>query len=106
MCMVISLNIHIYMYTWQSTNIYIYTMDTKIEHIEERLHIIEQKVDKILELLQKDIQPNCSRMGSHISFVETVYDNVKNPLGFICSKVNYLRSSNDQVSYNLENKDC
>ena len=23
-------------------------MDTKIEHIEERLHIIEQKVDKIL----------------------------------------------------------
>ena len=81
-------------------------MDTKIEHIEERLHIIEQKVDKILELLQKDIQPNCSRMGSHINFVENVYDNVKNPLGFICSKVNYLRSSNDQVSYNLENKDC
>ena len=81
-------------------------MDTKIEHIEERLHIIEQKVDKILELLQKDIQPNCSRMGSHINFVETVYDNVKNPLGFTCSKVNYLRSANDQVPYNLENKDC
>ena len=40
-------------------------------------------------------------MGSHIDFVEDVYDNVKNPLGFICNKVNYL-SGNDDV-YSLEN---
>ena len=29
-------------------------------------------------------------MGSHIDFVENVYDNVKHPLTFICNKVKHL----------------
>ena len=42
-------------------------------------------------------------MGNHIDFVENVYDNVKNPLGFICNRVNYFRGQDDNVKYSLEN---
>ncbi len=71
-----------------------------MEDIERRLSEIEKKVDLILNLLEENVKPNCDKMGSHINFVESVYDNVKNPLGFICSRVNYLRGSEP---YNLEN---
>ena len=73
-------------------------------NIDQRLDAIESKVDMILELLQKDVQPNCQKMNTHINFVENVYENVKNPLGFICSKVNYLRDHNPANNYALDQK--
>ena len=42
-------------------------------------------------------------MSSHIDFVDNVYDNVKNPLGFFCNKINTLRGTNTQTEYTLEN---
>ena len=39
-------------------------------------------------------------MGEHIDFVENVYENVKNPLGYIYNKLSYV-SGNKQ--YTLEN---
>ena len=74
----------------------------KIESLQNKIEIIESKVDVILELLQKDVQPNCQKMNTHINFVENVYENVKNPLGFICSKVNYLRDHNPANNYALD----
>ena len=71
-----------------------------MEGIERRLNEIEGKLDRILSLLEEDVKPKCDRMGSHINFIESIYDNVKNPLGFICNKVNYLRGSEP---YSLEN---
>ena len=71
-------------------------------NVDQRLDAIESKVDMILELLQKDVQPNCQKMNTHINFVENVYENVKNPLGFICSKVNYLRDHNPANNYALD----
>ena len=79
-------------------------MDTnKLEEIDDKINRLEVKIDLILELLQKEVNPNCKKMGSHIDFVENVYDNVKNPLGFICNKVNYFRGQDDNVKYSLEN---
>jgi hypothetical protein len=43
---------------------------------------------------------NVKRWGSHIDFVETVYDNVKHPLGYICKKVQYL-TGNSEETYSL-----
>ena len=37
-------------------------------------------------------------MGEHIDFVENVYDNVKNPLGFLCNKINYFSKNNDKYT--------
>jgi hypothetical protein len=42
-------------------------------------------------------------MSGHIDFVENVYDNVKNPLGFICNRVSKLIGSDEQ--YTLENQE-
>ena len=55
--------------------------------IEERLDILESKIDQILELLNGDLKSNCDKMAGHIEFVENVYDKVKKPLGYICNKV-------------------
>ena len=57
------------------------------EQIKVRLDILEKKIDIILELLKTNIEPNCEKMSSHIDFVDNVYDTVKAPLNYICSKV-------------------
>ena len=79
-----------------------------INSVKNHLEILEKKIDEIdlklitiLELLQNDIRPNCKKMSSHIDFVDVVYENVKNPLGYICSKVGKLT---DNETYNLEDK--
>ena len=73
----------------------------KIDDLESKMNEIDLKLITILELLQTEIRPNCKKMSSHIDFVDNVYENVKNPLGFICSKVSKV--SNNE-SYNLEDK--
>jgi|TARA_A100001037_G_C15079185_1_gene603339 hypothetical protein len=74
-----------------------------MESIEERLSKIEEKIEIILDLLQKDVKPNCDKMGNHISFVEGVYDNVKSPLDFICNKVNNIRGI-ETNNFHIEDK--
>jgi len=53
---------------------------------------IEEKLDIIITILTEDVKENCDKMGEHINFIETVYEDVKNPLGYICNKVKYLSS--------------
>ena len=36
----------------------------------------------------KGLSEDCKKMSEHIDFVENVYENVKNPLGFLCNKLN------------------
>lgn len=74
----------------------------KINKLEKEINDINNKIDKIYELLNENIKGNCDKMGEHINFVEAVYDNVKNPLGFVCSKVNYYIGN--KKTYNLEDK--
>jgi hypothetical protein len=61
-----------------------------MENIEKRLNILEKKLDLIINILNNDVKENCEKMGGHINFVEKVYDNVKNPLYYICNKINYI----------------
>jgi len=65
----------------------------KIVKLENQFKIIETKIDKILEVLEKD----CKKMNDHIDFVENVYDNVKMPFYYIMNKVNYLVSSDNKI---------
>lgn len=68
---------------------------SKLDSLEYKLIDLEVKLNKIIELLENDISPNCKKMSSHIDFIDKVYDNVKSPLGFICSKVSLLGGSNE-----------
>jgi len=60
-----------------------------MEQFEKKIEDIDTKLDLILELLNSN-KSSCKKMGDHIDFIEKVYENVKNPLGFICNKVSYL----------------
>jgi len=61
----------------------------KIIEIEKRCERMETKMDKILELLEKD----CKKMTDHINFIENVYDNVKSPFYYLMDKVNLLSTN-------------
>ncbi len=62
---------------------------SKIVALEIRCERMEQKMDKILELLEKD----CKKMTDHIDFIENVYDNVKSPFYYLMDKVNLLSTN-------------
>ena len=61
----------------------------KLVALESRCERIEQKMDKILELLEKD----CKKMTDHIDFIENVYDNVKSPFYYLMDKVNLFSTN-------------
>lgn len=63
-----------------------------MEDIVTNIKVLEKKVDMILQILQNDVKPECKKMSDHINFIETVYDNVKSPMNFICNKFNEIRS--------------
>ncbi len=65
-------------------------INSKINNLEKKMECIDKKLDFIIEFFEKDVKKNCDKMGEHIDFVENIYDNVKNPLGYLCSKINYL----------------
>ena len=71
--------------------------------MEERLERIENKLDTLIKLISEDVKTNCGKMGEHIDFVETVYENVKNPLGYICGKINYLAGKSPQLKLEERN---
>ena len=70
---------------------------SKLDSLEYKLIDLEVKLNKITELLENDINPNCKKMSSHIDFVDKVYDSVKSPLNYMCNKVNIL-SGNESNS--------
>ena len=72
----------------------------KLDDLESKMNEIDLKLVTILELLQTEIRPNCKKMSSHIDFVDNVYENVKNPLGFMCNKISKLSG---EETYSLEN---
>ena len=89
-----------------STNV-IFSMikenESKTESLERKFEEINEKLDLIIEILNKDLKKNCINKKAYIDFVENVYDNVKNPLGFLCNKINYF--SKDDEKYSLHDRD-
>lgn len=79
---------------------------SKLDSLEYKLIDLEVKLNKIIILIENDVAPNCNKMNNHIDFIDKVYDNVKNPLDFICSKVNILsgKEISDNESHSLTDK--
>ena len=71
------------------------SIEERIENIEKNIEDMNEKLNRILEILNKDLTGDCKKMAKHIDFVEGVYENVKHPLNYICSKVTPLLSSSD-----------
>ena len=77
------------------------TVKEEIHELKEEINNINNKLDLILDLLKNDIHKSSKKMTEHIDFIESVYDTVKSPLGYLCNKINYFSSSNE--AYTLEN---
>jgi len=65
--------------------------------IKRKIERIENKLDKILNILENSVDLNCKRMGHHITFIERIYENVKFPLMYICSIINNLSIGHDDI---------
>ena len=67
-------------------------LENKISNLENEIQIINEKLDKLINLIEKDVKEDCKKMSNHIDFIEKVYDNVQSPMYFICDKLNNLKS--------------
>ena len=65
-------------------------IDSKINNIERDMKLISFKLDKLIEIIEKDVKEDCKKMSAHIDFIQKVYENVKSPMYFICDKFNSL----------------
>ena len=68
----------------EQNNISIEELKEKIEALEQTVILMNQKIERLLELMEKD----CKKMTDHIDFVESVYESVKTPFTFIMDSVN------------------
>ena len=68
-----------------------------LSDINKNLVIINSKLINI----EKNVIIECKKMGSHINFVENVYENVKQPLGYINNKIKQIIGSGN--TYNIDN---
>jgi hypothetical protein len=74
-------------------------LKNKMLDLENQFKIMDKKMDKILEILEKD----CKKMSDHIDFVENVYDNVKMPFYYVMDKVNYLVTNDNKKILDRDN---
>ena len=79
-------------------------INNNLELLNNRVKILEDKIDNLDNKINSEILQECKKMGSHIDFVENVYDNVKHPLGYITNKIKYLTSTNNTENYALPDK--
>lgn len=62
----------------------------EIKNINEKNKILEEKLEKILFILNNEVVSNTKKMSNHIDFIENIYSHVKFPLAYVCNKINYL----------------
>ena len=74
----------------------------KGEDLENRLELIEKKLDKLIFLTETEVKPECKKMGGHIDFVEKVYENVKHPLNTVCNLFTSKKPSLPQTDFQIE----
>lgn len=70
--------------------------EKKINNLEDKLIDIDEKINNLINLITEDVKKNCEKMSSHIDFIETIYDKVKAPMDYICSKFNNLMLMNNE----------
>ena len=82
-------------------------MSTTLDDIKDMLIIINKNIEKnndkldlICSKMDGEIIEECKKMGSHINFVESVYETVRHPLNYLCNIIN-LKSENKQICSNL-----
>ena len=103
-----SSKIRIFLTNFKFSNVY---MTTTLDEIKEILLIMNKNIEKMNEKmdvmsskLDGEVIDECKKMGSHINFVEGVYDSMKHPLNYICDTINGIsldkQICNDKITSN------
>lgn len=58
----------------------------KLSELEIAMLKLNEKLDRVVEILEKD----CKKMSSHIDFVENVYEKVKQPFSYLMDNVSNI----------------
>ena len=74
-----------------------------MQSLIKKNQILEEKLDRILSILNNEVVENTQKMSKHIDLIENIYNNVKSPLGYLCNKINYLKG-NDKNEYTIDNR--
>ena len=71
-------------------------LNEKIEEMNDKIEKMNDKLDVICNnnKLHEEVFSECKKMSSHIDFVESVYDNMKHPLNYLCGTINNISSNN------------
>lgn len=70
--------------------------------MEDRIQKLEEKIDKLTDLVNNKVVGECEKMGSHIEFVENVYSTVKAPLEYVCSYFTYTSLPAPETQKSIE----
>ena len=65
-------------------------LDLSLSALKDRTEEMNEKLDKLCKLVDEHVVPDCDKMSNHINFIEAVYNTVKNPLGFLCNRINRM----------------
>ena len=68
-----------------------------VEALKNEIKEMREQLNRIEELLKNSVGKNCEKMGNHIEFVESVYETVRHPLSYICSKISGPNSSSHNM---------
>jgi len=72
------------------------SLHTMVDETNKKVELLDEKIDKLTIQMNRDIISECKKMGSHIDFVESVYDSVKQPLSYACKKIFSVMDSNQE----------
>ena len=74
-------------------------LDEKIDNMNDKIDKMNEKLDVICNnnKLHEEVFSECKKMSSHIDFVESVYDNMKHPLNYLCGTINNISSNNSAI---------
>ena len=68
-------------------------MENTLIEICSKLDSIDKKIDELNSKINQNSK-DCERMTSHITFIETLYEHVKNPMMFIVNRINKISYRN------------
>ena len=63
-----------------NNNIYL-----KINNLEKKINKIDDKLNELISLMNENKQ-DCEKMSIHIDFINSIYEQMKAPIDFICNK--------------------
>ena len=75
----------------------------KINYLEVKIEKINEDLQEIKKILTKEVKVECKKMGNHIDFIESIYETVKYPLGYLCNKISLISQNSFNHNY-LPNK--